>query len=1086
MFDPYHDWLSISKVQRPPSLYALLGISSSERDPEAISDACMLRILQISQHKKGPHAQLYAKIVKEIQEARDILSNPAKREQYENNPKGYLHQSNSTKAASEDEGSDVEPLDLADESTRATNDPSAWWDDAPVEPAQPKAKKVDWWKQEIPVSPGHVSATPLPAATPPASPVKPSLVVAAGFDEFTMKKRKSPRKQGGALKWVFGILLLAGGGGAAYYFTQIAGKGVEETKVATQLEKKDSEKEVLTPKSGITPPVKTDAASDIAKPVEVPPKEIKKEDPKGLLANTVKKPVFQSGILKGHQEAVRFSVLRKDGSALVTTGDDQLVLLHRPDFTDAKKLVKLESPARGLLMFPSGKSIAVTDGGTIFVIQLESGDTTQRLVNLRGGVRALAISSDEQILFTGNTAGDVDFWKLGNKEPIKSVNLASTGAVTSLAVTPDDSILAVGMSDGSIQRIDAKTYKKLNKWKGSAKGKSITQLAFSHDGGKLISLGDDNELTVWNPVSDQKLESLSGGKDTLTAFRQMPSDKSLLACSLERGLISTTYPLKKFDGTPTTLEAKPYSLDSTSSGDLVAVALSEGKTQIVRLQAAEAGDVPPVGNLEMALLPPQPLPVPDFNTLKSLWQEFKQKEAALLDSEKTEVITSSGDRFAKLAESVAQAPESRFIYFTAARKQYVKLLDFDKAFKVVASHSRWFQIDSFEEWTNILEEIAKNIPNGLLPPFTVRCMSFLDEAEKAQRYDCIVRLLPVVERLAKFSTAEEVVNSIEKLKGRLKSNLLEEGQAVEARKKLESNSNDASSHAILGKYLLLRKRNYAEALSHLSQGDMESLKKLASQDLKNPTEFRDQIELGNAWWALGISPEVANDSAKASCWLRAKHWYLKALESGQVGAADKIELLSKNTQATELARRLDANSTKNAPKTPATTTTTPATATETNLVRSNAQLIGNEKNFSANLTNSGGSRLETDGVRFTKNDAAITTRFLVEDSWRIHITAIPGAAGLRIQVLGEEIAFPGTAPKSSIVYTLDRKGTKLSYSCQGSVNKSAIPSSGTILLQADKSPPTPIVIQPGGNIAPEGILLKSITFSGTIKPMPKE
>jgi hypothetical protein len=143
MFDPYSEWLGLSKSQRPVSLYDLLGVSSTENDNETIADAATLRILQLSQHKKGPNAKAYTQLVKEIQEAREILINSARRQNYDSNPQNFKSSIPAAPAIAEDA-----PVDLTDENTSS---PKAWWEEGvpasqSVVTHAPAAPKTNWWK----------------------------------------------------------------------------------------------------------------------------------------------------------------------------------------------------------------------------------------------------------------------------------------------------------------------------------------------------------------------------------------------------------------------------------------------------------------------------------------------------------------------------------------------------------------------------------------------------------------------------------------------------------------------------------------------------------------------------------------------------------------------------------------------------------------------------------------------------------------------------------------------------------------------------------------------------------------------------
>jgi hypothetical protein len=83
MFDPYHKWLGIPKVQRPPTHYQLLGLAPDESDLEVIAEAAIRQTTHVRVYQIGPHATDCTRLLKEIATARLTLLNPAKRKEYD-------------------------------------------------------------------------------------------------------------------------------------------------------------------------------------------------------------------------------------------------------------------------------------------------------------------------------------------------------------------------------------------------------------------------------------------------------------------------------------------------------------------------------------------------------------------------------------------------------------------------------------------------------------------------------------------------------------------------------------------------------------------------------------------------------------------------------------------------------------------------------------------------------------------------------------------------------------------------------------------------------------------------------------------
>jgi curved DNA-binding protein CbpA len=82
-FDPYYRRLGISKGQRPPAHYRLLGISPKEDDPEIIEAAIERQTNAVKGHKGTKHDALATQLLYEIQEAGVVILDPHRRKEYD-------------------------------------------------------------------------------------------------------------------------------------------------------------------------------------------------------------------------------------------------------------------------------------------------------------------------------------------------------------------------------------------------------------------------------------------------------------------------------------------------------------------------------------------------------------------------------------------------------------------------------------------------------------------------------------------------------------------------------------------------------------------------------------------------------------------------------------------------------------------------------------------------------------------------------------------------------------------------------------------------------------------------------------------
>lgn len=81
-FNPYQAWFGLDTSTKP-TYYALLGLRDFETEPPVIAEAAECRMQLLEQHRSGPHAELAAKLSREVTGVMNVLLSPEKRKQYD-------------------------------------------------------------------------------------------------------------------------------------------------------------------------------------------------------------------------------------------------------------------------------------------------------------------------------------------------------------------------------------------------------------------------------------------------------------------------------------------------------------------------------------------------------------------------------------------------------------------------------------------------------------------------------------------------------------------------------------------------------------------------------------------------------------------------------------------------------------------------------------------------------------------------------------------------------------------------------------------------------------------------------------------
>ncbi|MCP4193552.1 MAG: hypothetical protein GY768_23310 [Planctomycetaceae bacterium] len=82
-FDPYHQWLGIRDLARPPSHYRLLGIETFESNREVIATAADRQMAHLRTYQHGKNVELSERILNEVSAAKVCLLDPEKKSVYD-------------------------------------------------------------------------------------------------------------------------------------------------------------------------------------------------------------------------------------------------------------------------------------------------------------------------------------------------------------------------------------------------------------------------------------------------------------------------------------------------------------------------------------------------------------------------------------------------------------------------------------------------------------------------------------------------------------------------------------------------------------------------------------------------------------------------------------------------------------------------------------------------------------------------------------------------------------------------------------------------------------------------------------------
>lgn len=228
------------------------------------------------------------------------------------------------------------------------------------------------------------------------------------------------------------------------------------------------------------------------------------------------------------------------GRVLATGGEDRVVKLWDVDADPTGRTIRVElSFGYAVALGPGGLVAAAAAEGEVRVWNSKTGETRHTFGRLKGTIDGLAFSPDGRFLaaagYDFDEPGWVKLWDLKTGGEHAGIPWAGEPA-TAVAFSPDGRFLACAGGG----RFDPKTNQPapgiLRVW-DIAGGRyrfevagppgAMLGVAYSPDGGRLVTGGDDKTLCLWDAATGAQLRALDGHGDKIWGVDYSPCGRYL-------------------------------------------------------------------------------------------------------------------------------------------------------------------------------------------------------------------------------------------------------------------------------------------------------------------------------------------------------------------------------------------------------------------------------------------------------------------------------------------------------------------------------------------------------------------------------
>lgn len=195
-----------------------------------------------------------------------------------------------------------------------------------------------------------------------------------------------------------------------------------------------------------------------------------------------------------HTSIVSSVAFSPDGSILASGSWDNNVILRRvSDGVDIRSLPGHTDSVDCVAFSPDGSILASgSNDSTIEVWQVSTG---KLIITLHRHYGCMAFSPDGSLLVSGSSADDtVRVWRISDWALLYTLG-GHSDSVTSLAFSPDGTLMASGSGDHTIKVWQMSNGTLLTTLTGHSG--TITSLTFSSDGRLLVSGSEDRTIRIW-------------------------------------------------------------------------------------------------------------------------------------------------------------------------------------------------------------------------------------------------------------------------------------------------------------------------------------------------------------------------------------------------------------------------------------------------------------------------------------------------------------------------------------------------------------------------------------------------------------
>eukprot|EP00890_Picochlorum_soloecismus_P001746 jgi/Picsp_1/2572/NSC_00803-R1_wd-40 repeat protein len=210
--------------------------------------------------------------------------------------------------------------------------------------------------------------------------------------------------------------------------------------------------------------------------------------------------------LKGHQGSATHVMITPSGTEAISCSSDGTARVWDLEIGDCMLQISGHAGPITSMAITGDGSLLVTssEDGTMRVYELEKGQCLRVLAGHDGPVMSMVVDPFGRFVVSSGQDKTLRFWDLASARVLKMMNFPSP--VVAITLSSCNGLLLLGLEDGCVHLMDAKTGVLVSKMEGHS-GK-VTALEFLQDTRRCISASEDGTIRIWSSKKGRNVKSI--------------------------------------------------------------------------------------------------------------------------------------------------------------------------------------------------------------------------------------------------------------------------------------------------------------------------------------------------------------------------------------------------------------------------------------------------------------------------------------------------------------------------------------------------------------------------------------------------